>query len=441
MPTSTPDIQSRVLGILEEMTQDWEFDLDESIGLNTKLVADLNLASIDFIQLVVAIEDDFQQKLGFQDLLMSNGKYVDDLSVAQLIDFIDGKLNSKTSLKSSEQLAVPTTSFALPKIDAAKVAQFEQTIANRVAQFGLASHPSSLRQDTSVAKNPPAVFILSPPRSGSTLLRVILAGHPQLFAPPELHLLSYCTLEQRKTALCGEQSNHLLQGTVRAIMQIKNCSAEEAQSLMQEAEEQQMTTIQFYKLLQDWTSDRLLVDKTPTYASHLDILSRAETNFQDALYIHLLRHPYGMIRSYEESKLNQIVPILNDSAFTQQELAELTWSISHENILAFLKQVPEQRQLQIKFEDLVTQPQTTVENICRFLGLDFHPDMLEPYKEKNQRMTDGVNTVSEMSGDLKFHLHGGIDTDAAYRWQRYHQGNFLGDTTVSVAKFLGYDCA
>src|SRR5262249_12661694 len=29
-------------------------------------------------------------------------------------------------------------------------------------------------------------FILSPPRSGSTLLRVLLAGNPALFAPPEL---------------------------------------------------------------------------------------------------------------------------------------------------------------------------------------------------------------------------------------------------------------
>ena len=43
-------------------------------------------------------------------------------------------------------------------------------------------------------KNPPAVFVLSPPRSGSTLLRVMLGGHPRLFAPPELELLSFNTL-------------------------------------------------------------------------------------------------------------------------------------------------------------------------------------------------------------------------------------------------------
>ncbi|MEA2693633.1 MAG: hypothetical protein QOJ16_3020, partial [Acidobacteriota bacterium] len=49
-------------------------------------------------------------------------------------------------------------------------------------------------------RNPRAVFILSPPRSGSTLLRVMLAGHPDLFAPPELELLGFGTLAEREAA-------------------------------------------------------------------------------------------------------------------------------------------------------------------------------------------------------------------------------------------------
>jgi len=57
--------------------------------------------------------------------------------------------------------------------------------------------------DTSGKKNKPAIFILSPPRSGSTLLRVILGGHPSLFSPPELYLLSFNTLQQRKEKFSG----------------------------------------------------------------------------------------------------------------------------------------------------------------------------------------------------------------------------------------------
>src|SRR6185369_7785179 len=66
-------------------------------------------------------------------------------------------------------------------------------------------------------KNPPAIFVLSPPRSGTTLMRVMLAGHPKLFAPPELELLSFNTLSERKEAFSGTES-YWLEGTLRALM-------------------------------------------------------------------------------------------------------------------------------------------------------------------------------------------------------------------------------
>src|SRR5262249_36095848 len=47
----------------------------------------------------------------------------------------------------------------------------------------------------STRKNAQAIFVLAPPRSGSTLLRVMLGRHPKLFAPPELALLGFSTLK------------------------------------------------------------------------------------------------------------------------------------------------------------------------------------------------------------------------------------------------------
>lgn len=37
-------------------------------------------------------------------------------------------------------------------------------------------------------------------------IRVILGGHPQLFAPPELELLPFNTLQERKAAFSGRYS-------------------------------------------------------------------------------------------------------------------------------------------------------------------------------------------------------------------------------------------
>ena len=62
------------------------------------------------------------------------------------------------------------------------------------------------REPPDQPKNPRAVFVLAPPRSGTTLLRVLLAGHPALFAPPELELLQFATLAERRAAFAGRDA-------------------------------------------------------------------------------------------------------------------------------------------------------------------------------------------------------------------------------------------
>jgi amino acid adenylation domain-containing protein/FkbH-like protein/non-ribosomal peptide synthase protein (TIGR01720 family) len=313
------------------------------------------------------------------------------------------------------------------RIDEAKVLQMRSLIP------GLTSTVDDERDENS--KNPPAIFILSPYRSGSTLLRVILGGNPQLFAPPELELLGFNTLGERKAQFSGRY-NFWMEGTIRTIMEIKGCNAEEAIAIMEELEEKNLTSKQFYRLLQEWLGDKILIDKTPSYSLDLETLKRAEINFHNPLYIHLVRHPLGMIHSYEEAKIDQIFPYQN--SFNSRELAELVWLISHQNILEFLQQVSPQRQYQVKFEDIVKQPQKTIESLCQFLGVEFNPDMLQPYKEKKQRMTDGIYAESRMIGDVKFHKHQSINPNTIDQWKDYYNTDFLGNVTWQLAESFKY---
>ncbi len=288
-----------------------------------------------------------------------------------------------------------------------------------------------------VRKNPPAVFVLSPPRSGTTLLRVMLGGHPRLFSPPELELLSFDTLKERKAAFTGRDA-FWLEGVVRAVMEIRGCSAEEAEELV--AEHEDLTTLEFYGLLQEWLGDRVLVDKTPSYALDPSILRRAEEGFEEPKYIHLIRHPLGMIHSFEEAKLDQIF-FRQEHGFSRRQLAELIWQASHENIVEFLREVPASRQHWVRFEDLLREPEATLRGICEFLGLDYHPDMAEPYKAKSERMTDGVHAESRMLGDVKFHEHKGVEAQVAERWRERYSVSSLGDGARALAAGLGYDVA
>jgi acyl carrier protein len=86
--------EATVVAVVEDLIQDWGLDLDDGVQPSTKVVDDLEFASVDIIQLCVALEECFERKLGFQNLLMKNGSYVGDLSIAQFAAFIDTRLNA-----------------------------------------------------------------------------------------------------------------------------------------------------------------------------------------------------------------------------------------------------------------------------------------------------------------------------------------------------------
>lgn len=84
-------IQELVISTLQDFIADWGLDAD--ISPDTTIVEDLEFDSIDVIQFTVELEKAFgSRKIGFQELLMKEGRYVDDLSVAEFTAFLDSKL-------------------------------------------------------------------------------------------------------------------------------------------------------------------------------------------------------------------------------------------------------------------------------------------------------------------------------------------------------------
>jgi amino acid adenylation domain-containing protein/non-ribosomal peptide synthase protein (TIGR01720 family) len=286
------------------------------------------------------------------------------------------------------------------------------------------------------ARNRRAVFILSPPRSGSTLLRVMLAGNPDLFAPPELELLGFGTLAEREAAFAG-RSALWREGLIRATMEALGEDADAARRRLEERARQGTTTREAYGELQSWIGRRMLVDKTPSYALDPGTLARAESEFESPLYIHLLRHPCGMIASFEKAKLEQVF-FRHPHNFSSRELAELIWLVSQENIREFLSGVPGERQHQVRFEDLVRSPREELSRLSAFLKLPFVEAMLDPYADGSRKMTNGIHALSKMVGDVKFHEHRQVDARVAESWRSDHPEERLGEPTVQLAEEIGY---
>lgn len=78
-----------LITLLKDFTQDWDNDYDATMTRETKLLADLGFESIDIIQLVVAIQEEVvRKKISFDKLLMKDGRYVDDLSIGMIADYL-----------------------------------------------------------------------------------------------------------------------------------------------------------------------------------------------------------------------------------------------------------------------------------------------------------------------------------------------------------------
>ncbi|MCH2089034.1 MAG: amino acid adenylation domain-containing protein [Pseudoalteromonas sp.] len=286
-------------------------------------------------------------------------------------------------------------------------------------------------------KNKSAAFILSPPRSGSTLLRVMLTGHSKLFAPPELELLPFNTLEDRREAFSG-RNQFWLEGTIRTIMELGGCDLEQAQQMMAHLENDKVSSQALYGLFQGWLGEGLLIDKTPSYALDLETLRRAESLFEAPKFIHLKRHPGGMISSFSEAKLQEVFFRYKHS-YDDKTLAELIWIVCHQNIENFFQEIPEERKLGVYFEDLLNDPQPVLQQICEFLECEFEPQLLQPYDSSSQRMTDGLKSGTRMLGDIKFHQHSTVDNKVADAWEDKLTGYEFSSACISHARELGYD--
>lgn len=278
--------------------------------------------------------------------------------------------------------------------------------------------------------NDSMIFLLSAPRSGSTLLRVMLAGHPDLFCPPELHLLPFNTLAAQQTALGG---SYLQEGLQRALMELWQIDADRAEALLSDWSQHQLTVPEVYAKLQQTAAPRQLVDKSPTYSFGLETLERAEQIFAGAKYIHLVRHPYAVIDSFVRNRMHKIFDMTPADPY---QLAEQVWQTSNHNIATFLNRIDPTRHHLLRYEDLVADPAPAMEALCTFLDLSFDPAVLTPYQ--GRRMTDGIRAKSLAVDDPNFRQRDQIDPRLATVWQSIQLPRRLNLNSRTLAQRFNY---
>ena len=205
-------------------------------------------------------------------------------------------------------------------------------------------------------------------RSGTTLLGAMLGGHPECVVTPEspfkIHPLA-ARLGRRAGGLIRSDIAGVLVNWFFAIWDVSVSAAEltngglpiSLASLMERL-------VQAYASQHGKAGFRFWVDHTPANIRYVTTLLE---HFPSAKIIHQVRDGRAVAAS---------VMKLDWGPNTAKEAAQ--WWTSYVAFgLAAEHVLPPHRILRVRYEDLVTAPQRTLERIGDFCGLDVRPEMLE----------------------------------------------------------------
>jgi hypothetical protein len=266
------------------------------------------------------------------------------------------------------------------------------------------------------------VFLLSAPRTGSTIFRLMLSCHPGMFCPPELTLLSHPDMRS-----WSADPDILMprEGLVIALMALMEIDRPESEALVEEMVREARPTPDVFRTLQERLGDRLLVDKTPANTLRRETLELAENLFESPRYLHLVRHPYASIDSFVRARFDRVRGDQGDPF----AIAESYWGRMNANILRFSETPGPERYHRVYYEELVQAPETILRGVCGFLGLPFDAAVLDPYRKSE--MFGGP-------GDPNIFQHSRINPELAEVWKRIRLPRQLSPETRRVATALGY---
>jgi hypothetical protein len=220
---------------------------------------------------------------------------------------------------------------------------------------------------------PPAPFVVGATRSGTTLLRLMLDAHPDVAIPSETHFIHKLvkTCERWRVTpdmLADVIIEHKRWGDF-------HLDADELRARFRALDPLTMsdTLRAFYGMYAEKHGKPRWGDKTPGY---LRYMRRIEWILPEARFIHLVRDGRDVALS--------VLP-MNWGPNSIPEAAEL-WvervSIAREQG-ALVEHYTE-----VKYEDLVTEPESTLRRVSEFLDLPWDPVMLDYHETAEERLRE-----------------------------------------------------
>ena len=218
---------------------------------------------------------------------------------------------------------------------------------------GTTREPQEAAADAPTRDAAAPIFVIGSPRSGTTLLRLILDSHPRIS--------------------CGEETHFLRD--LEAVVG-RNWDLVATYGLSRD-----WWLSHIRRLYGDFQAEVLVrsgkarwAEKDPTYTLHLAFI---EELFGDAVYIHLLRDGHDVVASFRDRWGYK----------SAARAARTEWARYVDAARALEARLPAGRFLEVRYEDLVAEPEAQGRRLFAFLGEDWDPAVLD-FDPTEHRATD-----------------------------------------------------
>lgn len=226
-----------------------------------------------------------------------------------------------------------------------------------------------------VLKDKP-IFVIGAERSGTTLLMVMLGAHPRIGVPevgwlfprfyPFLHTYGDLNKEENLRTLADE----MLFGLNRHLWGMDLNPRTAVDELLMEVKERSFAGV--YCAMHEMFARKnggkpRWGQKTP---HNLYFIGPIKECFPNAQFIFIVRDGRDASSDYIESAFGP----------TNIFCAAESWKLCQNAVKPWREKLSSDQWLDIKYEDLVRQPEATLVKVCQFLGEEFDPVMLDFWK-------------------------------------------------------------
>lgn len=260
------------------------------------------------------------------------------------------------------------------------------------------------------------VFVISQPRSGSTLLQNLLHMHSDIATTAEPWFLL--------PALKGDFECKV-RGATSYGSRTANIAIREFVNNVSFVEQQKMCYINLYKSIcleiTNRQSASIFLDKTPRYYF---IISEIRRSFPSAKFIVLTRNPMDVFNSILDTWVKKsyglLVQFRQDLFLAPKLLAE---ELDNSNVY------------HIKYEDLITNQKKELVALCAYLNIDFEDNLMHPFEKKDWLLGDPkMNDLNNVDNTKKDKWLEGLTPQ---KWRFYN--DYLNRIDAEYHKTLGYD--